>query len=472
MLKQYHRTLRLLFNLTDLIIIILSFYSAYSIRFGVTLPHYNSINSEFYSFFWSYIIAWFYFANYFQLYTPKRLTLFTYEALNVAKTTATCFFVAVFFAFFIREIPLSRIFILLAGIMQTTLLIVLRFFVRMFLRYIRKHGYNFRQVLIVGRNERANLIAQRIQKTPWLGFRILGYIDVPNHNNVNNAINGLKLLGTIDNLEQILREQVIDEVFVTLPLKSFYPETENIISLCEKMGIEVKIPLDLFNSKLSSSTISLHDDIPCMNFYTSPKMSLQVVIKRVIDVALSSILLVIFSPLFLIVSILIKADSDGPVFFRQKRVGYNGRMFTCLKFRTMVCNAEAMRDHLLSLNEMDGPVFKIANDPRVTRIGRFLRTTSIDEMPQLINVLMGDMSLVGPRPPIPGEVQQYELMNRRRLSVRPGLTCLWQINGRNKISFEKWMELDMQYIDKWSLWLDLKILLKTIPAILKGSGAA
>jgi lipopolysaccharide/colanic/teichoic acid biosynthesis glycosyltransferase len=182
-------------------------------------------------------------------------------------------------------------------------------------------------------------------------------------------------------------------------------------------------------------------------------------------------LLFFFSPVFLIVSILIKTDSKGPVFFRQQRVGYNGRLFTCLKFRTMINNAEESRDELLHLNEMTGPVFKITHDPRMTRMGRFLRQTSLDELPQFINVLKGDMSLVGPRPPLPSEVEQYQCEDRRRLSMKPGITCLWQVSGRSNIPFEKWMELDKEYIDNWSLKLDLKILVKTIPAVLRGSGA-
>jgi len=169
---------------------------------------------------------------------------------------------------------------------------------------------------------------------------------------------------------------------------------------------------------------------------------------------------------------LIKATSKGPVFFVQQRIGYNGRLFNCLKFRTMIENAEEIKKDLKKLNEMDGPVFKIKNDPRITKVGRFLRKTSIDELPQIINVLKGDMSLVGPRPPVPDEVSQYELEDRRRLSMRPGITCIWQVNGRNAIGFDKWMELDRQYIDNWSLWLDIKILAKTIPAVLRGSGAA
>jgi len=194
-------------------------------------------------------------------------------------------------------------------------------------------------------------------------------------------------------------------------------------------------------------------------------------VKKSFDVALSFVLLVLLSPLFLLVAILIKLNSKGPVFFTQERVGFNKRRFKLFKFRTMVDNAEKLREELEEQNEVSGPVFKIKNDPRITPIGKWLRRISMDELPQLINVLKGEMSLVGPRPPIPSEVERYEWKDRRRLSMKPGITCLWQINGRSNIPFEKWMKLDKEYIDNWSLWLDLKILAKTIPAIIRGSGA-
>ncbi len=188
--------------------------------------------------------------------------------------------------------------------------------------------------------------------------------------------------------------------------------------------------------------------------------------------AVSSIALFLLLPLFLLVSLLIKLDSRGPIFFIQERVGLNKRRFKLFKFRTMTPNAEELRDQLAELNEVSGPVFKIKNDPRLTRVGKWLRKMSIDELPQLINVLIGNMSLVGPRPPIPTEVEQYKWRDRRRLSMKPGITCLWQVNGRSNVPFERWMELDKEYIDNWSLWLDFKILAKTIPAVIRGSGAA
>lgn len=192
--------------------------------------------------------------------------------------------------------------------------------------------------------------------------------------------------------------------------------------------------------------------------------------KKLIDIVISLFLLILCLPAFLVLSAIIKATSPGPVFFKQRRVGLNGRIFTMLKFRTMAKDADSMKVDLMDLNVLDGPVFKIKNDPRITKVGWFLRKTSIDELPQLINILKGEMSLVGPRPPIPDEVDQYKIDDRRRLSMKPGLTCLWQVSGRNEILFEEWMKLDRQYIDQWSLWLDFKILIKTIPAIFRGTG--
>jgi exopolysaccharide biosynthesis polyprenyl glycosylphosphotransferase len=201
-------------------------------------------------------------------------------------------------------------------------------------------------------------------------------------------------------------------------------------------------------------------------------MSWQLVAKRLLDIAVSGVLLALHAPLLALVAAAVKLDSKGPVFFRQVRVGYNGRPFNCLKFRTMVQDAEQRKASLAGQNEMDGPVFKIRNDPRITRLGKILRKTSFDELPQLTSVLKGDMSLVGPRPPVPREVAQYQLGDLRRLSMKPGITCLWQVNGRSNLSFKKWMELDRQYIDEWSLWLDMKILARTVLAVAKGTGAA
>jgi exopolysaccharide biosynthesis polyprenyl glycosylphosphotransferase len=334
-------------------------------------------------------------------------------------------------------------------------------------------GFNYRQILIVGRNRRAGELARSIRDMPELGLRVVGFVDALNGEARETGDCSGDLLGTIEDLPRIIKEQVVDEVYITLPLKSFYSEAENLIRLCETVGLEAKIPTNLFDLRKCKSTISHELDVAVIDLYTSPKMDIQMVLKRLMDMVIASFLLVLLLPLFVLVAFLIKLTSQGPVLFRQERVGYNGRSFTLYKFRTMVHNAEVLKDSLLALNEMDGPVFKIRKDPRITKVGSVLRKTSVDELPQLINVLKGDMSLVGPRPPVPREVIDYALSDRRRLSMKPGMTGIWQISGscRNDISFERWMEMDKEYIDQWSLWLDIKILMRTIPAVIKCSGA-
>jgi exopolysaccharide biosynthesis polyprenyl glycosylphosphotransferase len=207
-----------------------------------------------------------------------------------------------------------------------------------------------------------------------------------------------------------------------------------------------------------------------LSFLNTPENYLAHQIKKTIDFFMSIVIMILFSPVFLIIALLIKLEDGGPILFKQQRVGKHGRLFNCFKFRTMVTNAENLKEQLMHLNEQDGPVFKIKNDPRITKIGRFLRKTSLDELPQFFNVLIGDMSIVGPRPPVPSEVKQYARSLNRRLSINPGITCIWQVSGRNNIPFNKWMEMDMEYIDNWSLTLDFIIILKTIKVIIKRDG--
>jgi exopolysaccharide biosynthesis polyprenyl glycosylphosphotransferase len=266
----------------------------------------------------------------------------------------------------------------------------------------------------------------------------------------------------------------VDEVVLTLPMRSKHSRASEIAQLCEEHGIALRFVSNIFDLKHTHSrTEDFEGDSHIMHDRGVIPGGWSSVFKRALDVTASLILLVFLSPMLVITAILIKLTSPGPALVLQKRMGLNKRRFHIYKFRTMGCDAESRMKEIEHLNEVTGPVFKIKNDPRITPIGRFLRKTSIDELPQLLNVLKGDMSLVGPRPMA---VRDYEGFSkdwhRRRFSVRPGITCLWQVLGRNSIPFEKWMELDLQYIDQWSLWLDLRILLKTIPAVMKGGGAA
>jgi len=273
-------------------------------------------------------------------------------------------------------------------------------------------------------------------------------------------------------LGTIISHEPVDEVIVALPLRRRRDLIEKIVEACEEQGIMVRVRTDLFDLRVARPQVDTIDGVPVVTIRSGPDDGWQLVLKRVIDILGSTALLLLLAPLLLLVALLIRLDSPGPVLFMQERVGLNRRRFKLLKFRTMVQEADKKQELFEALNEADGPVFKIKNDPRVTRLGRILRQFSIDELPQLINVLKGEMSLVGPRPLPLRDVKLIDAQwHKRRFSVKPGLTCLWQVNGRSDVSFERWVRMDLEYIDTWSLSLDLKILLKTIPVVFRGSGA-
>jgi exopolysaccharide biosynthesis polyprenyl glycosylphosphotransferase len=283
---------------------------------------------------------------------------------------------------------------------------------------------------------------------------------------------GYPVVSDLRYLPQFLHDTIVDEVFICLPLRSFYEHTRAIVERCEEQGIIVRLLGQFFDLRSARARVETFNDATVVSVYTGQMEGWPIIAKRLFDIAASLTLLVLFAPIFVITATAIKITSTGPMFFVQERVGISKRRFLVIKFRTMVADAEQRQDTLRALNEVSGPVFKIRNDPRVTPLGQFLRKTSIDELPQLINVLKGDMSLVGPRPLPVRDFNAFDQdWHRRRFSVRPGITCLWQVNGRSNICFDRWMELDMEYIDRWSLWLDMKILMKTVPAVLRGSGA-
>jgi exopolysaccharide biosynthesis polyprenyl glycosylphosphotransferase len=328
-------------------------------------------------------------------------------------------------------------------------------------------------MLIVGTNPRSIKFAKKIENNPHFGYKIVGFIDDKWHGVKELQKHDYQLKGEINDFLDFIRSNVIDEVVIGLPVKSRYDQITQIISLCEEQGINIRFLSNIFNHKLGHMSSDNFAGDNFILFYNGKLAGWPLLFKRIMDITFSFILLVFCLPLFLIISLLIKITSQGPAFFIQERVGLNKRRFNLYKFRTMVLDAEKLINKLEHLNEVDGPAFKIKNDPRVTAFGRFLRKTSLDELPQLINVLKGDMSIVGPRP-LP--VRDYEGFShdwqRRRFSVRPGLTCLWQINGRSEVSFKKWMELDLKYIDGWSFWLDIIIIAKTIPVLISGRGAS
>jgi exopolysaccharide biosynthesis polyprenyl glycosylphosphotransferase len=349
-----------------------------------------------------------------------------------------------------------------------------RVLVRTTLSYMRSRGRNRRHLLIIGTNPRAVEFARGVQAAPSRGYELVGFVDDAWPGLDAFEAQGFQRVTTYEGLSEYLRYAVVDEVAIFLPMASYYGHCAQIAALCEQHGIIMRLNADIFGLKLSRWHSDRFEGRSYVTAYPTGGSGWRLGVKRLVDLAGAALLLALTSPLLLAAAIAIKLSSPGPVLFLQERIGLNKRVFRIYKFRTMVVGAEKLIQDLESQNEMTGPVFKIRNDPRVTVVGRLLRRSSIDELPQFFNVLKGDMSLVGPRPLAVRDYRGFsrEDWQRRRFSVKPGMTCLWQISGRNRLSFDRWMLLDLQYMDEWSLWLDLKILAKTVPAVMKGEGAA
>jgi exopolysaccharide biosynthesis polyprenyl glycosylphosphotransferase len=414
------------------------------------------------------MIAWHCFFYCFGLYDSKRLASRVSEALDILKATSVGSIV-ILVAFLVHRVELTTPrFLVVSWVLSTILIVLSRFTLRFALHQIRKRGRNLRYMLIAGTNARALEFAQTVETRPELGYRIVGFVDQEWDGSENFRENGRPLVSNFETFADFLRNNIVDELVIALPMQSLYAQAAHLAALSEEQGLAVRFLPSIFDPKIKTArdyddSLITHNETSEANTFTA---------KRVFDFCVSFLSLTAVTPFLLAVAILIKLTSSGPVFFVQKRVGLNKRIFSMCKFRTMVPDAEQRIREIEHLNEASGAVFKIKDDPRITPMGRFLRRTSIDELPQLFNVLKGDMSMVGPRP-LP--LRDYERFNanaqRRRFSVRPGITCLWQVNGRSSIPFEQWMELDLHYVDQWSIWMDVQILIKTIPAVLRGSGA-
>lgn len=383
---------------------------------------------------------------------------------SVLNSTILTLVIFNFFAFFILKYPASRRFILVFFTVSPLFLLFRNRFVS-FVGFLFKFNPCLRhRVLLVGSVKRVNEIRNFLQYKPFPGLVVIGTI-------TEEPLNGNMPKGWLcESLEKRLQEHRIDEIFFFGP-QDWVEEINDAMIFCSNRKIRFHIYATMFNLILGEANQVDFFGHPLFSFQNRNFSPLYRAIKRTMDVVIAGILLVLSMPLLLLIAFLIKITMPGPVIFSQKRAGKNGVTFDLLKFRSMIIDAESARTALEKHNEAEGPVFKIKNDPRVTKLGSFLRKFSIDELPQLWNVLKGDMSLVGPRPPLPGEVEKYAPWQQRRLEMRPGLTCIWQVSGRNKIAFDDWMKLDLYYIDNWSIWLDIKILLQTIPAVLTGEGA-
>ena len=468
---------KLLFRLyvfSDIVILIASllfsaWITAYS-EYAITLRNFLSMRIEVSNFiiFVAIVFIWHLVFKWLQLYRSRRMESEFIEWKDILKATSLGATVYLCMGYLLNITAFSPLYLGAFWIMSTTLTLSVRILMRLSLKKVRLFGRNLRFILIAGTNSRAYKFASVIEDRKELGYRILGYID----HNIHQHKEGINLLGTLEDFPRIIKNHIVDEVIIALPVKSCYEQIQNIVEKGEEQGISIHYLPHIFNSKVGRSRAEDPEDFALMTVNAGYRDSWQYFAKRILDIVIAVISIIVTLPVMVFAAVIIKITSPGPVLFVQQRVGYNKRIFRLYKFRTMIESAEDLQRKLEEKNEMDGPVFKIYNDPRITQVGRVLRKASIDELPQLFNILRGDMSLVGPRP-LP--VRDYSGFDkdwqRRRFSVLPGLTCTWQINGRNNIPFEVWMKMDMEYVDNWKLFDDIKILFKTIPAVIKGKGA-
>ena len=464
MLRRHAFGFRTLLMAADGLLAITLLVALSILRFGDTwLTIWRPILDQPAIFALAYAVAWVVALWFNGLYRPRARWTVRTEGLAIARASIVLGLItgSVLFAFKLPDV--SRLYLVLLFPSQWLVTLATRVVMRRTFERLRERGYNTRWVLVVGAGSRGQSFAAKLEAHRELGLRILGFVD----DAVYALPPGWEIIGGFDDIEDLLHSKVIDEVAICLPY-SLAERMTAIAHLCEEEGKIVRVPVDLLTGVIAAGRIEDLDGTPVYSLVSGPDRVAAFVVKRLIDVVFASLALLIASPFMAAIALWIRRREGSPVLFRQTRVGLHGRRFKLLKFRTMVLDAEDQLDDLADQSEIDGAAFKMTDDPRVTATGGFLRRTSLDELPQLWNVIRGDMSLVGPRPALPREVDAYDLWHRRRLSMKPGLTGLWQVSARRSGSFDTWAALDLSYIDRWSLWLDLKILARTVPAALDG----
>ncbi|MFN8454311.1 MAG: undecaprenyl-phosphate glucose phosphotransferase [Anaerolineae bacterium] len=403
------------------------------------------------------------------VYQLRRHISWFDEFYPIVSGTATGTIILIVFIFLYQPAFYSRIIFIYAGLLSVALLGLSRLAKVMILRQLRRRGIGIERVLIIGAGEVARAVMRGVVANPEYGLQIIGFLD-DNPVRGETDIGRFKALGSIDNLPEVLREQAIDEVIITLPWQ-YHRRIVSIMAQCERFNIPTQIVPDLFQMTINRMHVEEIAGIPMIGIKEVSISGLNQIVKRSLDLIFSILILVLAAPLMALIALMIKLETPGSVLFKQERVGRNGQRFTVYKFRSMIEDAEQHKESLRHLNEANGPLFKIRSDPRTTWVGKLLRKFSLDELPQFYNVLRGEMSVIGPRPPLPAEVEQYQEWHKRRLEVAPGITGLSQISGRSDLTFDETALLDIYYIENWSLSLDSKIVLQTIPKVIFGNGA-
>ena len=471
MITNYPKITRFWVALLDVGVTFLSYVAASHLRDGFLLFYAFGQIAEWHAS-WDILVAillvWRGLFGFQELYTSQRFTSLKAEMVIVFKTVILGTLIILTFAFLTKSnVPRTLIFIF--AFVNLIFLFLEKAFLYRIIRYLRKQGKNIKKVLVLGAGDVAKSFIDSVNQYPDWGIKILGLI-CKDELNVGSERFGYKLVGHTEHLKELLHLNPIDELIIALPAKYFHA-IERVMSVCDEEGVPVRIISPFFKNLIAKARTDMIHGLAIVKFSSVERTDLESIIKRGMDLSVSAVLLVLLAPVLGLIALLIKLDSPGPVFYEWKVLGLNKRPMIGYKFRTMVVNADEIKGKLLEKNEMSGPAFKMKDDPRITRLGKWLRKFSLDELPQLWSVLKGDLSLVGPRPPLQTEVEKYEGWHRRKLSVKPGVTCLWQVSGRNEINdFDDWMRLDMKYIDEWSLWLDVKILFRTVWVVVRGTG--